>query len=161
MIVGHRQNLGEGLPDDVLPGQSYFEGVEERLADGMMPAESLSQVVSLAEDLQQEESKQESDPLGFQACGRRNMRSAATNLEELRCEHAVHMHVSRVPRKVARQGEPPVSRFSGHIATVPQAYTHRRHGHQSWRVIADKNHRTENWGTAGGHGKLIFTVRQQ
>ena len=51
--------FGEHLHDTVLPAQSYFESFEEKLSDGRLNAETLAQIVSVAEQDEQESKKAE------------------------------------------------------------------------------------------------------
>ena len=56
-----QMKYGQELPDDMLHASStiVFEGFEERVADGLMRAESLTHMISLAEEYRQEELKPE------------------------------------------------------------------------------------------------------
>ena len=59
LLAAFKQEYGEHLHDTVLPAQSYFEAFEEKLSDGNLRAESLNQVVSVAEQEEQESKKAE------------------------------------------------------------------------------------------------------
>ena len=59
LLAAFKQKYGEHLHDTVLPAQSYFEAFEEKLSDGTLRAESLNQVVSVAEQEEQESKKAE------------------------------------------------------------------------------------------------------
>ena len=58
-LAAFKQKHGEHLHDTVLPAQSYVETFEEMLSDGNLRAESLNQVVSVAEQEEQEKKKAE------------------------------------------------------------------------------------------------------
>ena len=59
LLAAFKQKYGEHLHDTVLPAQSYFEVFEEKLSDGNLRAESPNQVVSVAEQEEQESKKAE------------------------------------------------------------------------------------------------------
>ena len=60
-VVGQiKKKYGSDLQDEELPAQAYYEDFQERLSAGMLPAESLHQVISLAEVEEQE--RQKPDP---------------------------------------------------------------------------------------------------
>ena len=44
-----KAKFGPNIHDTLLPSQSYFEGFEERLANGQLRAETLTKVVSARE----------------------------------------------------------------------------------------------------------------
>ena len=59
LLAAFKQKHGQHLHDTVLPAQSYAEAFEEMLSDGNLRAESLNQVVSVAEQEEQEQKKAE------------------------------------------------------------------------------------------------------
>ena len=52
LLKGFATKFGDTVPKQELPSQSYFEQLEEMLQDGLLYAESLTQVVSLEAELQ-------------------------------------------------------------------------------------------------------------
>ena len=97
LIAAFKQKYGEHLHDTVLPAQSYFEAFEEKLSDGNLRAESLTQVVSVAEQEEQESKKAEPQrhmslhldgQLSIQT-KRRFTSSAPTTPEQLRVKYKV------------------------------------------------------------------------
>ena len=59
LLAAFKQKHGQHLHDTVLPAQQYAEAFEEMLSDGNLRAESLNQVVSVAEQEEQEQNKAE------------------------------------------------------------------------------------------------------
>ena len=59
LLAAFKLKYGEHLHDTVLPAQSYFESFEEKLSDGHLKAETLAQIVSVAEQDEQESKKAE------------------------------------------------------------------------------------------------------
>ena len=59
LLAAFKQKHGQHLHDTVLPAQSFAEAFEEMLSDGNLRAESLNQVVSVAEQEEQEQKKAE------------------------------------------------------------------------------------------------------
>ena len=94
VVVQFKKKYGSDLQDEDLPAQAYHEDFQERLSAGMLRAESLDQVISLAEAEEQE--RQKPDPpkqfgihldskLTLQT--RRRYTGAPKNTEELRAKY--------------------------------------------------------------------------
>ena len=60
VVVQFKKKYGTDLPDEELPAQAYYEDFQERLSAGMLRAESLDQVISMAEA--EEPERQKPDP---------------------------------------------------------------------------------------------------
>ena len=58
LMLTFKTKFGTHLHDTALPPQIYVEGFEERLANGQLRAEQLTQVVSVLEQEEQESKKQ-------------------------------------------------------------------------------------------------------
>ena len=97
VVVQFKKKYGTDLPDEELPAQAYYEDFQERLSAGMLRAESLDQVISMAEAEEQE--RQKPDPpkqfgihldskLTLQT-RRRYVGTAPRNIEELRSKYEV------------------------------------------------------------------------
>ena len=88
------------LHDTVLPAQSYFEGFEERLANGQLRAEQLAQVVSVREQEEQGSKKPDAQRhMSLHLDGqltiqtkRRFLSSMPANPEELRVKYKIMTH---------------------------------------------------------------------
>lgn len=97
LTAAFKQKYGEHLHDTVLPAQSYFEAFEEKLSDGHLKAETLAQVVSVAEQDEQESRKAEPQRhMSLHLDGqltiqtkKRFMSSTPSNPEELRLKYKV------------------------------------------------------------------------
>ena len=57
VVVQFKKKYGTDLPDEELLAQAYYEDFQERLSAGMLRAESLDQVISMAEAEEQERQK--------------------------------------------------------------------------------------------------------
>ena len=97
VVVQFKKKYGTDLPDEELPAQACYEDFHERLSAGMLRAESLDQVISMAEAEEQE--RQKPDPpkqfgihldskLTLQT-RRRYTGTAPKNSEELRAKYEV------------------------------------------------------------------------
>ena len=97
VIVQFKTKYGPELQDDELPSQFYYEEFQERLSAGMLRAETLDQVISMAE--QEEHERLKPDPpkqfgIHFDSkltlqTRRRFTVSAPRNTEELRAKYEV------------------------------------------------------------------------
>ena len=100
LMLTFNTKFGSHLPDTVLPAQSYFEGFEERLANGQLRAELLTQVVSVREQEEQESRKPDSQRhMSLHLDGqltiqtkRRYLSSMPANPEELRVKYKIMTH---------------------------------------------------------------------
>ena len=97
VVVQFKKKYGSDLQDEELPSQAYYEDFQERLSAGMLRAESLDQVINMAEAEEQE--RQKPDPpkqfgihldskLTLQT-RRRYTGTAPKNTEELRAKYEV------------------------------------------------------------------------
>ena len=92
VVVQFKKKYGTDLPDEELPAQAYYEDFQERLSAGMLRAESLDQVISMAEAEEQE--RQKPDPpkhFGIHLDSKLTLqtRRRCVNIEELRSKYEV------------------------------------------------------------------------
>ena len=84
LMTTFKTKFGAHIHDTLWPSESYFEGFEERLANGQLRAETLTQVVSV-----REQDYQESKKLDTQLTKRRFLSTMHSNPEELRVKYNI------------------------------------------------------------------------
>ena len=101
LLKAFKKKYGSNLPDNKLPGQSYYEAFMEKLQEGRLKPESLSQVVSAEEEDKFEKKRPESsrkfgihlDSTLTAQTKRRYMSSMPRNVEELKAKYTVMKHM--------------------------------------------------------------------
>ena len=104
-MVQFKTKYGADLCAEDLPAQSYFEEFEERLEEGNLKAEHLSEVVSQEEADAKRKSKPDPDrQYGMHFDGRPTLQnrgrftnSEPQDIEQLRAEYGKHVAVGSAP----------------------------------------------------------------
>ena len=129
-MVQFKKKYGTDLPDEELTAQAYYEDFQERMSAGMLRAESLDQVISMAEAEEQE--RQKPDPpkqfgihldskLTLQT-RRRYTGTGPKNTEELRAKYVVMSNMWRL----AQLRQPGRSLLADDVPANPEAAAGQR-----------------------------------